>query len=264
MKQFSNKISLIKNNRGCYILDTIKGCSICKTSKPEGCYGDCYAKHIANRYAIDFSNPVHRDFPRDDEQLKLFSFHDSRHVSDIINAIKNIDMPFVRIGEMGDPSEDWEYTINVCKIIQEADKPIVIITKHWKPIPEKLLNEIDTLCINTSISALDSAAEIDYRLYQFKRLKPHCKSILRIVSCDFNESTAEGALRKCNQDMLFEQSPIIDTVFRPSAQNPFVTSGLINVQKIKFLKSHCLASLHDENIYLGRCDTCPDMCGINL
>lgn len=264
MKTFGNRITLVKNGRGCYILDTVKGCSVCGTTKPNGCYGDCYAKRIASRYGIDFSRPVDRDFDSDFSQPMLFDFQDNEHINKIVKEIKNIDMPFVRIGDMGDPSENWEHTINVCKQISIAGKPIVIITKHWKIIPDNLLSELSKidLCINTSISALDSGTEIQHRLTQFNRLKPYCHSVLRVVSCDFNMTNEEGAARSIIQNKLFSNGDTIDTVFRPSKNNPLITSGVINVKNVRFLRSKVLASVFSSNPYLGDCSHCPDLCGI--
>jgi hypothetical protein len=264
MDGFKNQITLARNSRGCYILDTVKGCSGCNKERPRGCYGDCYAWNIASRYGRDFSRIVKRDFAQDYEQARLFEFDDSRHTSDILRAISEADMPFIRIGELGDPSEDWEHTLNVCKIITNAGKKIVIITKHWKSIPESLLFETKGLYINTSISALDTDAEIKHRLTQYERLGKYCNSILRVVSCDFNTGNEEGTRRAKIQEYLLSIKPHIDTVFRPNKSNSLISSGIINVKKIKFLRNTMLASMHDENIYMGVCDNCPDMCGLTL
>lgn len=266
MKQFKDIITLSKNARGCYILDTIKGCSVSRIEKPMGCYDDCYAKNIAYRYGIDFTTAVSRHFEKDRNQLYFSGFEDCKHESEIIKQIKKINMPFVRIGEMGDPSENWEHTINVCKIISKANKPIVIITKHWKTIPEALLQEIEKLdlCINNSISALDSGIELNHRIKQYKRLKKHCKSVLRIISCDFNTNNKEGLQRSKIQESLFNNENIINTVFRPNAKNRLVVNKVINTTTVKFLRSNVLASVHDKSTYFGMCDKCPDMCGINL
>lgn len=265
MKRFKDVITLVRNNRGCYILDTVKGCSVCARDKPRGCYGDCYARNIASRYGMDFSTPIQRGFGSDNMQPSLFGFSDNRHETEIVKAIKGIDMPFVRIGEMGDPSEDWEHTVNVCKAISRAGKPIVIITKHWKPIPRKLLPDIGIMgiCVNTSISAMDTDSEIIHRLIQHERIKEYTKAILRIVSCDFNTGTAEGERMAGIQDRLFARGRAINTVFRPSASNPLVMQGIINVKKVNFLKSRVLASVHYPDSYLGDCPHCPDMCGIS-
>ena len=61
MNQFKDKITFIKNNRGCFILDTIKGCSGCNKERPKGCYDDCYAYNITSRYKqVDFTVPIKR------------------------------------------------------------------------------------------------------------------------------------------------------------------------------------------------------------
>lgn len=257
MKNFKDRITLTKNGRGCYIIDTVKGCKY-------NCYGDCYAKNIANRYKINFIKPVKRSFYKDTRQLFLFGFYDTKHENKIIRDIEKIDMPFVRIGEMGDPSESWEHTIDVCKIISKAKKKIVIITKHWNELSENLLNEIKRLdiTINTSVSALDNVHERDYRIFQYHRLKNYCNSVLRIVSCDFNKSNCEGRAKSEIQKELFKNENVIDTVFRPSKQNLLVLNGVIKVKKVKFLKQNVLASVYNKNTYFSGCKNCPEKCGI--
>jgi len=266
MKKFRNKISLAKNSRGCWILDTVKGCAICQDKKPLGCYDNCYAIGIANRYGMDFSNPVKRDFGKDTSQFFLFDIEDEMHLNQIVRGIEKIDMPFVRIGEMGDPSGDWEHTISVCGLIAQAKKPIVIITKHWEVIPDFMLGKINgiDLCINTSVSALDSNDEIQHRIEQYERLKQYCKSVLRVVTCDFNTDNKEGFEREVMQQYLLSFDSVIETVFRPSKDNRLVIEGVINTKKVQFLGSRMLASMRNEETFLGYCNECPDMCGVNV
>ena len=267
MKTYKDEITLIKNSRGCYILDTVKGCTAGNLYGGRGCYADCYAKNIADRYGFDFLRVRLRKFSSDDSQYMLFGFKDETHLNKILRELKAIDMPFVRIGEMGDPSLAWEHTIGICQDITPAGKPIVIITKHWKPIPENLLDKVSKLelCVNTSISALDEEEEIVYRLEQFERLKRVCNSVLRIVSCDFNKEHSDGLDRHLVQEELFKiaGSTVIDTVFRPRPDNPFVKKNIIKTSKVKFLRAEVLASVRNPNTYFGMCGTCPDMCGIN-
>lgn len=263
MKNFKDKITLIQNSRGCWILDTIKGCSIVN-AMPGGCYHDCYASKIADRYGWDFGTTVKREFEVDSAQGMLFDFEDETHLNEIIRAIRKIEMPFIRIGEMGDPSWDWEHTIAVCEKIKAAGKPIVIITKHWTAIPPHLLEKLKGICINTSASALDESGELAYRVGEYERLKPYCKSVLRIVSCDFNLENNEGRARAKIQEYLFTKERTLDTVFRPSPSNPFLVNGVIKAEKAQFLKVKMLASIHNPQTYFGRCETCPDMCGVRL
>ena len=71
-------------------------------------------------------------------------------------------MPFIRICCSGDPSEDWEHTINIIKQIRDnsqltlfdisSTKQIVIITRHWKQLTDFQLNEIKKYNINFYIN----------------------------------------------------------------------------------------------------------------
>jgi hypothetical protein len=268
MKNYKQAITLVKNNRGCHIIDTVKGCAAGALFEGKGCYGDCYAKSIASRYGFDFEDYQIRKFEnQDDGQMFLFGLTDKTHTNEIIRQIKAADMPFIRIGEMGDPSFDWKHTIEVCEEISVAGKPIVIITKHWKVIPDDLLKRVKALkglCINTSASALDTDEQTEHRVIQYERLKPYCNSVLRIVSCAFNKDNPEGLARSVVQDRLFMAEKVLDTVFRPSASNPFVTSGVIKTEKVRFLKKDCIASVRNKATYFGLCGTCPEMCGVNL
>ena len=43
MRTYSDKITLVKNSRGVWDLDTIKGCRYGTETNPNGCYDSCYA-----------------------------------------------------------------------------------------------------------------------------------------------------------------------------------------------------------------------------
>lgn len=268
MKTYKEAITLVKNSRGCLIIDSVKGCPAGALYEGRGCYSDCYAKSIASRYGFDFEQVRTRKFEANIDQLYLFGFSDKAHVYRICRDIELSDMPFVRIGEMGDPSLAWEHTIGVCREIAAAGKPIVIITKHWKNIPAALLKEAAKLniCINTSVSALDAQKELEHRLAQFERIKAYCNSILRVVSCDFNRENSDGLDRAIVQEELFKigGAACLDTVFRPSPDNPFVVKNIIKTQRVQFLRKMVLASVYNKNTYFGRCETCPEMCGVTL
>ena len=264
MKAYKDVISLSKNERGIWDLDTIKGCKSGLLENENGCYGDCYAYKIAKRYGIDFSNSVKR------------SFIDELHRNLIVKQIEKIDMPFIRIGCSGDPSENWEHTIGIIKQIKEnsqlslfdisSKKQIVIITRHWNKLTHNELNEISkyNICINTSVSALDNEKLINNSLTEYERLKPFCKSVLRIVSCDFNEENETGKQMAEIQRQLFKNDLTIDTVFRPSSKNKFVADGIINVKKMGFMKSKALVSKFNKKTFLGKCSNCLEMCGVRL
>lgn len=264
MKTYKTTISLSKNGRGIWDLDTIKGCESGMLENPKGCYGDCYSFKIANRYGIDFKKSIKR------------SFLDEQHRQSIIKQIEKIDMPFIRIGCSGDPSEDWEHTINIIKQIRDnsqltlfdisSTKQIVIITRHWKQLTDLQLKEIQkyNICINTSVSALDSQKLINNSLTEYERIKPYCKSILRVITCDFNENNQIGKQMAEIQRKLIKNKGFIDTVFRPSKNNKFVVDGIINIKKMGFMKSKSLVSKFNKKAFLGKCENCLEMCGLNI
>jgi hypothetical protein len=249
MKIFGGNLTLARNSRGCYILDTIKGCSIVN-SRPGGCYGECYAANIAKRYRWAFGVPAARYFKGEADKRS------------ILRQVEKASMPFIRIGEMGDPSEDWAHTLSVASAVSGHSKAVVIITKHWNPVPNSLLPLLAGITVNTSISAMDSQGEITYRLSQFERLKRWCNSVLRVVSCRFNPRHPEGAARKWVQDQLFSHR-VIDTVFRPSTSNELLLRGVILAKPKRFLGATMLASMRDPNTHFGGCEDCPDQCGIH-
>jgi hypothetical protein len=217
----------------------------------------------AKRYGIDFSKSIER------------KFENEQHRKYIVNQIEKIDMPFIRIGCSGDPSENWQHTINIIKQIKESSqlslfdisskKQIVIITRHWNILTDEQLKEIlkYNICINTSVSALDNDNLINKSLEQYNRIKPFCKSVLRIVSCDFNEENEQGKIKAEIQRKLFKNELTIDTVFRPSKSNQFVIDGVINTKKMGFMKSKALVSKYNKKAFLGKCENCLEMCGIN-
>jgi hypothetical protein len=264
MREYKNIISLSKNERGIWDLDTIKGCKSGLIENQNGCYNDCYAYKTAKRYGIDFSKSIERNFENES------------HKKSIIKQIEKIDMPFIRIGCAGDPSENWQHTINIIKQIRESSqlslfdisstKQIVIITRHWNILTDFELNELlkYNICINTSVSALDNGLLINKSLKEYNRIKPYCKSVLRIVSCDFNEDNEIGKRMAETQRKLFKNTFTIDTVFRPSKNNIFVKDNIINVKKMSFMKSKQLISKMNKKAFIGKCENCLEMCGLNV
>lgn len=264
MRTYKNIISLSKNGRGIWDLDTIKGCESGLIENEKGCYSDCYALKTAKRYGIDFSKSIERHFLNESHKMQ------------IIKQIEKIDMDFIRIGCAGDPSENWQHSINVIKQIREnsqlslfdvsSKKQIVIITRHWKKLTDNQLKELSkfNICINTSVSALDNERLIKESLNEYERLKPFCKSILRVVTADFNKENEIGLKMYLIQNQLLKNQNVIDTVFRPNSKNEFITKGIIKVKKMGFMKSKALVSKFNKKAFLGKCDNCLEMCGINI
>lgn len=263
MRNYSNIISLTKNSRGVYSIDPIIGCTSGTIDNIRGCYSDCYAARIAKIYGYDFTKSVKR------------FFKDKLHLNTIRNQINKVELPFIRMGTMGDPSEDWQHTIDICKNIQSSNqlslfnykpKEIVIITKHWNNLTETQLKDISNLniCINTSISVLDSKQLFDNSLIQYELLKKYCKSILRLVTCDFNKNNAKGLEYYILQNWVLKNYNVLDTVFRPSKNNSLIIDSIINVHKTKFLGKNSIVSKFNKKTYFGKCGTCLEMCGVNM
>jgi len=253
-KEYSKKISLVRNAREIYILDTSMGCASGMQSDKNGCYGDCYAAKAAKLYGYDFTKTVLRDFENE------------YHRRQVINQINRVKLDFIRIGGSGDPSENWPHTIKILKQIDKCNKEIVIITKHWTLLTDDALQYLKTIniCFNTSVSALDDPAQLERSVQQYERLKPFCKSILRIVSCDFNLENEVGKKLAEIQDWLFGMDSVLDTVFRPSKSNPLVTDGIINISNALFLGKKSIVSRHSRKTYLGKCSSCHEMCGLRI
>lgn len=266
MNNYTNKITLFKNDRGLWVLDPFKGCyyglhsryngykcglsDMFKNSSvnflnKKGCYGLCYASRFAKLRGYKFDKTTKRDFA------------DDKHLKSIGKKLQQI--LFVRLGVNCDPSDDWDHTLSITEKIKPYIKNIVIVTKHWNELGENQLPRLKGICINTSVSALDDGMHVSKRLFWYHKLKDYCKSVLRVNTADF----IDAELRQ-TQNELLQNENVIDNVLRFNKNHELVKSGIVNVKKYKFLSSFVYASKHDENIYFGYCEDCPDQCGINI
>lgn len=263
MRAYSDSITLSKNDRGIYSIDPTMGCSSGMELGRRGCYDDCYAARIAKIYGYDFGKTVVR------------KFKSLRHIKEIRKQVRRVPLPFVRMGTMGDPSENWAHTLNICKIIQSDEqyslfpikqKEIVIITKHWQNLTSDQLTELQNLkvCINTSVSVLDNDQLFENSLIQYERLKQFCRSVLRVVSFDFNEENEQAKIFSERQRQLFNNYQCLDTVFRASKNNRYVTDGIIKIKESKFLGKRTFISKFNKKTYFGKCSTCREMCGVTM
>lgn len=254
MREYSTKISLTKNSRGIYTLDPSIGCNSGMSNETAGCYNDCYAAKSSKLYGFDFSKTVLRDFEGE------------KHRRLILSQINKIKLDFVRMGTSGDPSENWHHTIKIIKAIEKCNKEIVIIAKHWNNLTDEQLEYFKTVnvCINTSVSALDKPHILNNGLLQHERLKPYCKSILRIVSADFNVNNLKGLELSKIQNELFKNTSVLDTVLRVNKNNRLAKDGVINVTESTFLGKKAIISKFKKSTYFGKCSTCHEMCGLNI
>ena len=252
-KQYKNWLTADVNEKGVLDVDTVKGCFAGMAARPgSGCYGGCYAANIANFRGFDFSKSVTR------------LVHSKAQARAIEKKIASAPNGFFRIGVMGDPCNAWEETVSVVEWLCEFAVP-VIITKHWRILTD---NQIERLIrcgtsLNTSISALDTAAELKHRKAQFFRFKlAGGNSVARIVSCEFNSENEEGAKMKATQAELFRLLPTIDNPLRASNSHPLVKSGVIILSKVKDISSERTISLENKETYVGHCAGCADVCGL--
>lgn len=252
MRSYSKKITLTKNGRGIWSIDPVMGCKSGLELNKQGCFGDCYAARNARIYGYDFSENILREFENE------------KHLNSIINKINKLDFPFIRMGNSGDPSENWEHTLNIIELLKPINKEIVIITKHWNKLNLSQLKRIKKLniCINTSISVIDK--DLYKNIEQYEILKDYCKSIIRIVSFDFNKKNKKGLNYNILQDWIFNTYDVLDTIFRCSKSNYLYKEGMINIKETKFLGDKCYISKYNKKSYFGSCENCLDKCGVNL
>jgi hypothetical protein len=254
-RTYGRGLTAIVNAKGVLDVDTVKGCAFGMAAYPgRGCYGDCYAARIARYRGFDFETSV------------LRKFSDREHVATIRNIIADHSDMWYRIGVHGDPSYDWHHTVGVCKYLWPTGKVPVIVTKHWTVLSDSQMGFLAKLgaIVHTSISGMDTDAEIEHRLIQAARASDAgCKSIRRVVTCDFgNSAWAVDCATK--QRALLSTGMVIDNPFRPSKSNPRYIAGDVRAITRDDSIGGRHVSLHSDNAYLGHCSTCLDQCGMNM
>lgn len=244
-----------ENLKGVLDVDTVKGCYSGMAAYPgTGCYGACYAATTAKLYGRNFTVAVSR-------KPAPWSWRT------VWNQVKDFDANWYRIGTAGDPCHDWENTVSVCEMLSGTGKHPVIITKHWQKLSDEHLARLRAVnaVINTSVSALDTPAELRHRLKQIKRIDgAGIKSVARVVSCNFG-NTEWGAQRARIQEELFRLSPMIDNPLRIPASDQRVIDGHLIVDRVAgAVGGGKTISLHNKETYLGHCTGCPDQCGAHM
>jgi hypothetical protein len=165
---------------------------------------------------------------------------------------------------MGDPSHAWEHTVSIIEWLAPLAVP-VIVTKHWLTATEAQLSRL-VACgtvLNTSVSALDTPAELGHRERQIGRYAAlGGVSVARVVSCDFDQAHAEGRRMAEVQARLFTLSPVLDNPLRVPRTHTLVREGIIKVRLVRDLATERTMSLHSPATYVGHCAACPDQCGL--
>ena len=111
--------------------------------------------------------------------------------------------------------------------------------------------------------ALDYSDTLENALEQYERIKPYCKSVLRVVSCEFNLENNEAKKLNDIQEKLISVEGYIDTVLRISKSNELVSGDLVKINDLKFLGKKITASKRNRATYFGKCASCKEMCGLN-
>lgn len=255
-RRYGNIIAASVNRKGVMDVDTVKGCTYGMRAYPDGgCYGECYAKKIADRSGIDFAVAVPR---------VLADAWQHRDV--LIKQLLDHDASWYRVGVMGDPCHAWAHTVRICKALIPAGKVPVIVTKHWVTMTDHEVSWLRELgaVVHTSMSGMDTDAEVRHRVAQMDRLRAGgVASIARIVTCAFGD-TAWG--RECadRQSYLASLGEYIDTPFRVPRSNPRVLTGDILVTSCPHsIGGGKTVSLFSATAYLGTCGDCPDQCGVS-
>tara|TARA_R110001592_G_scaffold141371_1_gene362841 strand:- start:45 stop:812 length:768 start_codon:yes stop_codon:yes gene_type:complete len=252
MRSYSNKITLTKNGRGIWTIDPIMGCKSGVEKDKKGCFSDCYAARNARIYGYDFTENILRDF------------EDEKHLKSIITKANKLKFEFIRMGNSGDPSENWDHTIKILEKLKPINKEFVIITRHWNKLNLEQLKRISKLkvCINTSISPIDD--DLHGNIQQYEILKNYCKSVLRCVSFNFNTGNKKGMNYDLIQNWIFHKYDVLDTVFRCSKSNPLYKEGIIKIKETKFLGKKCYVSKNNPKTYFGNCENCLEKCGVKM
>lgn len=242
------------NRKGVLDVDTVKGCACGLAAHPGGgCYGVCYAATTARTYGRDFSVSVPRRAP-------------GRALHRVLRTVAAHKLSWYRIGTFGDPSHEWELTTGICELLLVTGKTPVIVTKHWRVLSEKQLDRLRVAraVINTSVSALDTRAELKHRLREFKRIgRAGIRSVLRVVTCKFGESPSARAA-SATQEALLSIQPLIDNPLRLSPKDERILRGdIIVTRRDDAIGGGRWVSLHANDVFLGHCVDCPDQCGTN-
>jgi hypothetical protein len=251
---YADTLTAEVNRKGVLDIDTVKGCSAGMAAHPNGgCYGACYACSIARFRGIDFSQAVVR------------RVRGSLEWDHLERAVRSAPFGFFRVGTMGDPCHAWAHTVSIVEALAPFAVP-VIVTKHWRTLDDGdvcRLVECGAV-LNTSISALDTVAELAHRRRQIARYAAFGGvSVARIVSCEFNTAVPEGARLAAVQSRLFaDGEDVIDNPLRVPSTHELVRSGLVVVRRVRDLATVRSMSLARPATYVGHCNACPDRCGL--
>lgn len=257
LRRYHDALTVDVNRKGVIDVDTVKGCTAGMRAYPDGgCYGECYAYRIAARNGIVFDESVSRGL------VDQWAHRDL-----LIKKLLDEEASWYRVGVMGDPSFDWDHTINMIHALRHAHKTAVIVTKHWTPLSDDNVSRLLDLdvVVHTSTSGMDTDEETAHRVRQLERLRAAgIPSVNRVVTCQYGTSDWASAC-EARQEYLLSLAPVIDNPLRVRYSNPRVMDGDILVtRRPDSVGGGKLVSLYAPTAYLGTCEGCPDQCGVGL
>jgi hypothetical protein len=201
---------------------------------------------------LNFAEPVTR---------KVATMAQAKQIED---AVKAAPQHFFRIGTMGDPSHDWAETTETVEWLCAWATP-VIVTKHWQRASDEQLRRLANAgaVLNTSVSALDTSAQLAHRERQIERYtQAGGHSVARVVSCEFTDAS-DGQSMSAVQHRLLATKGAIDNPLRISEAHPLARDGVVKLTKTTDIKTRRTISIASETAYVGHCATCPDQCGMS-
>jgi hypothetical protein len=237
------------NRKGVLDIDTVKGCAGGIAANGErGCYGACYAEAIARFRGLDFATPVTRKVTTKAQAKQIEA------------AVKAAPQHFFRVGTMGDPSHDWAETTETVEWLSAWATPI-IVTKHWLRASDEQMRRLVSAgaVLNTSVSALDTSAQLKHREAQIERYRAFGgHSVARVVSCDFTDPSMSAV-----QSRLLATHGAIDNPLRITESHSLAKEGVVRLEKRTDIKTRKTISIASETAYVGHCASCPDQCGMS-
>jgi len=157
-----------------------------------GCPWGCYAKFSFKKLRADFSTPVPQ-------------IVNEKILKEDLRKVRRRGVHWIRNGVVGDPSQDWETTIDCCEIEHRMDLTPVVFTRQWlDPSPSQVRELIDyDVLLHSTICALDSDGFLAPREEMVRTyLQEGGQAVLRVVTFHYDDTTEEGLRLWDRQDHL--------------------------------------------------------------
>lgn len=241
-------------------IDTVYGCTGGKTNGGHGCPWGCYAKFTTRRFGLGdngFDTPVAQVL--DERRLKF--------------DLLKVEQDWIRFGVNGDPCFDWDLTAKTAKIVHEANKIPVIITRFWEFPTKKILKKLaeNNVMLHASVCSLDADKKLGKIIKTYQTYaKLNGQYVFRLVTFAFNGGD-KGNKFENKQNIMSFWVNTIEQPARVRTTNPLY-KRLLDVDQmfkatssgIKNPKHGCYYSAGPLYDYLpqcwSKCDVCANQC----